>query len=38
MPRKRPRTVAMKKKAIRKKEAQRRKKFGLIGNMIRGKN
>jgi hypothetical protein len=37
MPKIRPRTVAMKKKLIRQKEARRTKKFGVIGNMIRGK-
>jgi hypothetical protein len=37
MPKKRPRTVAMKKRELRKKEARRTKKFGVIGNMIRGK-
>jgi hypothetical protein len=39
MPRKRPRTVAAKKKALRLKEEARRKRLGLgvIGSMIRGK-
>jgi hypothetical protein len=29
--------VSMKKREIRKKEERRTKKFGVIGNMIRGK-
>ena len=39
MPRKRPRTRAAKKRALRKRsEAKRIKKYGVIGAMIRGKD
>ncbi len=38
MPRKRPRSQAAKKRAQRLREERRRKKYGLIGNMIRGKS
>jgi hypothetical protein len=37
MPRKRPRSQAAKKRALRLREERRTRKFGKIGNMIRGK-
>lgn len=37
MPRKRPRTRAAKKRALRLREDARAKKLGVIGRMIKGK-